>query len=91
MDAQDRFDRQVRYAPIGAEGQARIEEAKVLLVGCGALGGVLAQAMVRAGVGELVLVDRDVVELSNLPRQVLFDERHAREGAPKALAAAATL
>ena len=63
----------------------------MLLVGCGATGGVLAQALVRAGVGRLTLVDRDVVELSNLPRQVLFDERHAQAGTPKALAAAESL
>jgi len=87
----DRFDRQVRFAPLGRAGQARIAEARVLLVGCGALGGVLAQCFVRAGVGRLVLVDRDVVEPTNLPRQVLFDERHAREGTPKAMAAAETL
>jgi adenylyltransferase/sulfurtransferase len=65
--------------------------ARVLVVGCGALGGSLGQTLFRAGVGELVLVDRDVVELSNLPRQVLFDEAHARDGTPKALAARATL
>ncbi len=91
LPGQDRFDRQVRFAPLGAEGQERLGSARVLLVGCGALGGVLAQAMVRAGVGELRLVDRDVVELSNLPRQVLFDEAHAVAGAPKALAAAESL
>ena len=88
---EDRFDRQTRFAPVGARGQARLEEARVLLVGCGALGGVLAQNLARAGVGELVLVDRDIVELSNLPRQVLFDEAHAVDGTPKALAAAETL
>ena len=89
--AAGRFDRQVRFAPLGAAGQARLEGSRVLLVGCGALGGVLGQTMARAGVGELVLVDRDVVELSNLPRQVLFDEADAAEGAPKAIAAARTL
>src|SRR5262245_16314884 len=86
-----RFDRQVRFAPLGHRGQGHLVSARVLVVGCGALGGVLAQTLFRVGVGELVLVDRDVVELSNLPRQVLFDERHAREGTPKALAARETL
>ncbi len=91
MTPSERFDRQMRFAPLGKEGQERLEGARVLLVGCGALGGALAQTLVRAGVGELVLVDRDVVETSNLPRQVLFDERHAVEGTPKALAAVESL
>ncbi|MEM7311491.1 MAG: ThiF family adenylyltransferase, partial [Planctomycetota bacterium] len=88
---QDRFDRQTRFAPLGAEGQERLSQSRALLVGCGALGGVLAQTLVRAGVGELTLVDRDVVELSNLPRQVLFEERHALEEVPKVDAAEETL
>jgi len=87
----ERFDRQTRFAPLGPDGQARLARARVTLVGCGALGGVLAHTLVRAGVGRLVLVDRDVVETSNLPRQVLFDERHADQQAPKARAAAETL
>ncbi|HIF22480.1 MAG TPA: hypothetical protein EYQ27_11370, partial [Gemmatimonadetes bacterium] len=74
-----RFERQVRFAPLGAEGQGRLESARVLLVGCGALGGILAQTLTRAGVGELVLVDRDLVEETNLPRQVLFEDRHAED------------
>jgi adenylyltransferase/sulfurtransferase len=86
-----RFDRQVRFASLGTEGQERIAQARVLLVGTGALGGVLAQCLVRAGVGELVLADRDIVELSNLPRQVLFDDAHAEQGQAKVLAAAETL
>lgn len=90
-DLQERFDRQVRFAPLGRRGQAGLVSSRVLVVGCGALGGVLAQTLFRSGVGELVLVDRDLVEWSNLPRQVLFDERHARAGTPKALAARQTL
>ncbi|MEE8468147.1 MAG: ThiF family adenylyltransferase [Planctomycetota bacterium] len=89
--SQRRFERQVRFAPLGEAGQERLQSASVLLVGCGALGGVLAQHMVRAGVGRLVLVDRDVVEETNLPRQVLFDERHALDSVPKVEAAAETL
>lgn len=86
-----RFERQVRFAPLGPDGQVRLEASRVLLVGCGALGGVLAQTLVRSGVGELVLVDRDVVEESNLPRQVLFEDRHAAEGALKVEAARESL
>lgn len=91
MSESTRFDRQVRFAPIGEAGQERIQAARVLCVGAGALGGVLAQSLVRAGVGELILVDRDVVEHSNLPRQVLFEAAHAEAGLPKTEAAAETL
>jgi len=86
-----RFARQTRFAPLGSGGQAQLESARVLVVGCGALGGALAQNLARSGVGSLVLVDRDVVEESNLPRQVLFEERHARERVEKATAARETL
>jgi len=81
----DRFDRQRRFAGLGTAGQERLEASSVLLVGCGALGGSLAQMLVRSGVGLVRLVDRDLVELSNLPRQVLFEE--ADLGRPKAEAA----
>jgi adenylyltransferase/sulfurtransferase len=86
-----RFDRQIRFARLGREGQQRIQAARVLLVGAGALGGVIAQTLVRAGIGLLRLVDRDVVEESNLPRQVLFEDRHARASTPKAEAARESL
>lgn len=60
----------------------------MLVAGCGALGSVLIDQLARAGVGSLVLVDRDIVEWTNLQRQTLYDERHARSGVPKAVAAA---
>ena len=84
----DRYSRQTRFAPLGPEGQARLAAGRVAIVGCGALGSVVAMALVRAGVGHLRLIDRDVPELSNLPRQVLFDEADVAAGIPKAVAAA---
>ena len=84
----DRYSRQVLYAPIGAEGQARIRAARVLLTGCGGLGAEAASLLARAGVGSLRIVDRDVVELTNLQRQALFDEADVRDCVPKAVAAA---
>lgn len=90
-DSPRRFERQTRFAPLGREGQERLASRSVLLVGCGALGGALAQSLVRSGVGRVVLVDRDFVELSNLPRQVLFDERHAHDARLKVEAARETL
>lgn len=88
---EDRFARQTRFAALGQDGQEALGESSVLLVGCGALGGVLAQWLVRAGVGHIALVDRDIVEETNLPRQVLFSAEHARMGSPKAHAAAEVL
>ena len=72
-------------------GRRCFPKRRVLLVGCGALGTVLAEQLVRAGVGTLRIADRDIVELTNLQRQVLFDEADAREGTPKAIAAAGRL
>lgn len=89
--ADRRFERQERFAALGPVGQARLEEARVLLVGCGALGGVIAQELTRSGIGTLVLVDRDVVEITNLPRQVLFTDRHASDATLKVEAALETL
>ena len=87
----DRYSRQTIFPGIGRAGQARLLASRVTLIGCGALGTVLANVLVRAGVGTLRIVDRDYVEVSNLQRQVLFDEDDARDGAPKAVAAAAKL
>jgi len=86
-----RYSRQELFAGIGPEGQARLRRSRVALVGCGALGSVLAEMMVRAGVGALTLIDRDFVEESNLQRQSLYDEDDARRGLPKAVAAEAHL
>jgi len=87
----DRYARQTRFVPLGAVGQERLAAARVAVVGCGALGGVVAMTLARAGVGMLRLIDRDLPELSNLPRQVLFDEHDVAAGLPKAVAAAGTL
>jgi molybdopterin-synthase adenylyltransferase len=89
--ALDRYIRQMRYAPLGEAGQQLLAQSRALVCGCGALGSVLANTLVRAGVGTVRIVDRDFVELSNLPRQVLFDEADAAAGVPKAIAAAEKL
>lgn len=83
----DRYSRQERFAPIGAAGQRRLGAARVAVVGCGALGAACAEQLARAGVGRLTLIDRDVVEASNLQRQCLYTEADASAGTPKALAA----
>ena len=83
-----RYARQMRFPPLGEEGQRRLAAARALLCGCGALGSAIANSLVRAGVGTLRIVDRDFVELSNLQRQSLFDEADAAAGLPKAVAAA---
>ncbi len=83
----DRYHRQVLLRDIGEAGQQRLLDSTVLLLGCGALGSVVADLLSRAGIGHLVIVDRDVVEESNLQRQLLFDERDVAEGMPKAEAA----
>lgn len=91
MPSRSRYDRQMRFAPIGTEGQRRLGESSVLVAGVGALGCSLAQQMARAGVGFIRLADRDFVEPDNLHRQTLFDEDDAATSAPKAVAAAARL
>jgi adenylyltransferase/sulfurtransferase len=87
----DRYARQVRYRPLGEEGQRRLAHGRAVVCGCGALGSMLANTLVRAGVGAVRIIDRDFVELSNLHRQVLFDEQDAAAGLPKAAAAAEKL
>lgn len=88
---QDRYSRQILFPGIGLEGQAKLKQARVAIVGCGALGSFHAGALARAGVGRLTLIDRDYVELSNLQRQWLYEEADAEQGLPKAVAAAQRL
>jgi len=87
----DRYHRQKLLTAVGDAGQAKLARSRVLLVGCGALGTVIAGQLVRAGVGHLRVADRDVVELTNLQRQTLFTEADVQAAAPKAVAAATRL
>ena len=84
----ERYSRQILFHEWGVESQKRLMGSKALLIGCGALGTALADSLVRAGLGYLRIVDRDYVEKNNLQRQILFTEEDAKEGAPKAIAAA---
>ncbi|HKM46733.1 MAG TPA: ThiF family adenylyltransferase [Terriglobales bacterium] len=88
MEIDDRYSRQVLFREIGAEGQQKLSQSCVVIVGCGATGSALASLLARSGIGRLRILDRDYVELSNLQRQSLFDENDARESVPKAIAAA---
>ena len=88
LDIQNsRYARQMRFAPLGVEGQRKLLASQALVVGCGALGAVIANTLARAGVGKLRIVDRDFLELNNLQRQVLYDEEDVAAGLPKAIAA----
>src|SRR5437588_4765673 len=87
----DRYSRQMRFYGIGETGQRKLLASHVTLCGCGALGTVLANVLVRAGVGHVRIVDRDFIETHNLQRQVLFDEHDVSENLPKAEAAARKL
>jgi len=86
-DPLERYSRQILFEPIGPQGQQRLLDSRVTLIGCGALGSVLAETLVRAGTGYLRIVDRDYLELNNLQRQVLFDEQDVAQRLPKAEAA----
>src|SRR5579872_3666513 len=83
----EKYSRQILFSGIGVEGQEKLLASSAVLIGCGALGTVLANLLVRSGVGRLRIVDRDFVEASNLQRQTLFEESDAQEALPKAVAA----
>lgn len=87
----DRYHRQTLLPGVGRAGQKKLADARILLVGCGALGCTVADLLARAGVGLLRIVDRDLVDFTNLQRQTLFSESHAQQQSPKALAAAERL
>ena len=84
----ERYSRQILFNGIGKEGQDRLSRSRVVIIGCGALGSSQTEALARAGVGNLRIVDRDFVEFSNLQRQTMFTERDAVERLPKAIACA---
>jgi len=86
-EALKRYARQVACPRVGEEGQKRLLGSTAAIVGMGATGGAIASILVRAGVGNVRVIDRDLVEEVNLQRQMLFDERDARDGIPKAVAA----
>ena len=83
----ERYSRQSVFSEIGLDGQKKLLQSRVVIIGMCALGTVAANNLCRAGVGYIRLVDRDYVELSNLQRQILFNEDDARNKLPKAAAA----
>lgn len=87
----NRYMRQLMLPQIGESGQARLSAGRILIIGCGALGSMQAQALTRAGVGFMRIVDRDKVEITNLHRQILYNERDAATGLFKADIAAKKL
>jgi adenylyltransferase/sulfurtransferase len=87
MSELERYSRQILVSEIGTAGQERLLASSVAVVGCGALGTVIASTLVRAGAGKVRIIDRDYIELDNLQRQILFDEEDIAKGLPKAIAA----
>jgi len=91
MDFSERYSRQILFPSIGKEGQKKLGESKAVIIGCGGLGSNIANNLARAGIGTLRIIDRDIVQDSNLQRQVLFDENDVKMKMPKALAAKSKL
>ena len=83
----ERYARQAVFSLIGEEGQGKLLRSKVTIIGMGALGTVSANNLCRSGVGHIRMVDRDYVELTNLQRQILYNEDDAARSLPKVIAA----
>ncbi|MFQ5997630.1 MAG: ThiF family adenylyltransferase [Dehalococcoidales bacterium] len=83
----ERYSRQTLLRELGEKGQKKLGNSSIVVIGCGALGGIIATSLVRAGVGRVKLIDRDLIEYHNLHRQVLFDEEDVKNQLPKAIAA----
>jgi len=83
----DRYSRQILLPQIGEEGQKKLGNSSVVIIGCGGLGCIIATSLVRAGVGKIKLIDRDIIEYHNLHRQILFNEEDIKNQLPKAVAA----
>jgi molybdopterin-synthase adenylyltransferase len=83
----NRYEKQELFRPIGKEGQTVLQTKTAVIAGVGALGSALAHQLTRAGIGRLILIDRDVVEKSNLQRQTLFIEKDSEDMVPKVVAA----
>src|SRR5512137_2830326 len=83
----NRYSRQTIFPEIGIEGQKKLGQSLAVIIGCGALGTIIASALVRSGVGKVRSIDRDFIEYHNLQRQILFDEEDIKNNLPKAVAA----
>jgi len=83
----DRYSRQIIFPGLGEEGQRKLSESSVVIIGCGGLGTMISSSLVRAGIGKVRIVDRDFIEYHNLHRQALFNEDDVKNELPKAVAA----
>ena len=82
----ERYQRQLRFPQFGEAGQRQLMAMHVMIVGVGALGSHVAEMLTRMGIGKLTIIDMDIVELSNLHRQSLYDEQDAEQVLPKVVA-----
>lgn len=83
----DRYSRQIIFNPLGKKGQKKLTSSRVAIIGMGGLGSVIAQSLARAGVGFIRIVDMDFLDISNLQRQLLYDENDLGKKISKALIA----